>query len=148
MQACGNNAADLHAKASVFCMDSSSSPRHLGEMDATQHKRLIGWRLRVAIDVLDKSYKEVAEQFGINPSRLGNWMRGDDYPAPLFIDEFCRRYPITADWIYLGRSAGVSGQVGDDLYAAEQAYAASLQAATRRGGGKLRKYRPPPINKT
>ena len=98
-------------------------------MAATPHKRIIGWRLRVAIEALGMNYTEAGELFGVSKSKLGNWMRGDDYPAPYFIERFCDRFGVTADWIYRGEVSGISGELADILWGAAQASEAASQGA-------------------
>ena len=100
-------------------------------MDAAQHKAEVGGRLRLAIEGLGLSYASVARAFDISQSKLGNWMRGSDYPSEWFIYQFCNRHPITADWIYLGRVAGVQGELGDALFGAASASPEAPTAATR-----------------
>ena len=68
----------------------------------TDHIRQCGARLRQLIDALGISYSEAARDMRITPSQLGNWMRGQSYPAPHNLYIFCRIRGVTFDWVYLG----------------------------------------------
>lgn len=112
-------------------------------MDATQHKRDVGWRLRVSIEAVGQRPSKIAKQFGVSPSQLGNWMRGDDYPQFYFIEQFCREYPISADWIIRGVVGSLGGAVGDALEQALRASSEALKAPEHQppddGGAKKKK---------
>lgn len=84
------------------------------------HKAQVGRRLRAAIEVLGLSQTEVANALGVTPSKLGNWLRGDNYPAAWFLARFCDRYGITTDWIYRGIVTGMAKGLADSLWASEQ----------------------------
>jgi len=99
-------------------------------MAATWHRAIVGSRLRVAIEATGRPQAEIARQFEISPSKLGNWLRGDNYPDELFLSRFCDRYNISMDYIYRGRvAAAMAGPVADALYAAEQALQSDHPAA-------------------
>jgi len=53
----------------------------------------------------------------VAPNKLGNWMRGEHYPDPLFLTRFCNAYGITTDWIYRGVVPGVDAGVAAYLRA-------------------------------
>lgn len=91
-------------------------------MAATWHKRKVGSRLRIAIEAVDKRPAEIARLFDVSPSKLGNWMRGDDYPSEWFVVRFCDRFNISMDYLYRGRvSTAMDRPLADALWAAEQA---------------------------
>lgn len=91
-------------------------------MAATWHRRRVGSRLRVAIEATGKSQVEIARQFGVSPSKLGNWLRGDNYPDEMFLSRFCERFNISMDYLYRGQvAAAMAGPVADALWAAERA---------------------------
>ena len=92
-------------------------------MPSSQHKRQTGSRLSIAIQALGVTQAEIARKFDISTSKLGNWIRGDNYPDPYFIAQFCDRYGVSADWIYRGLTTSMSGALGDALWAAERASA-------------------------
>lgn len=71
-------------------------------MGNTRHKIEVGRRLRIAIEALEISQADVARELSVTPSKLGNWLRGENYPDEWFISRFCDRYGITTDWIYRG----------------------------------------------
>lgn len=84
-----------------------------------QHKAGVGRRLRAAIEVLGLTQTEVARVLGVTPSKLGNWIRGDNYPAEWPIAQFCERYGVSADWIYLGKVTGMIKELADALWSSE-----------------------------
>jgi transcriptional regulator with XRE-family HTH domain len=91
-------------------------------MDSATHKVQVGQRLRIAIEAIPASQVSVSKALGVAPSKLGNWIRGDNYPDPWFIYQFCDRYGVTADWIYRGQVSGaMATNLADALWAAEQA---------------------------
>ena len=85
-----------------------------------QHKAEVGRRLRAAIEALGLTQTEVAHVLGVTPSKLGNWLRGDNYPAAWPMKLFCDRYGISADWIYRGIVAGMAKDLADKLWPSEQ----------------------------
>lgn len=100
-------------------------------MAASAHKVEVGRRLRTAIEALGKSQVEIVaalhDSTGVTAPKLGNWLRGDNYPPEWFVKCFCDRYGITTDWLYRGLVAGVaSGPLADELWKAEQASQADL----------------------
>jgi len=88
-------------------------------MKASQHKLDVGDRLRTSIEALRLTQAEVARAFGISPSNLGNWLRGDAYPNPLFIKQFCDRYGINADYLYRGEVSALPVKLADALLEAQ-----------------------------
>lgn len=100
-------------------------------MSSLTHKRRTGSRLGIAIQALNKTQSEVAKTLGVSTSKLGNWIRGDNYPDPYFVSQFCDRFGITADWIYRGVTTSLPGPLGDALWAAERASGGEAQEAER-----------------
>lgn len=94
----------------------------LPDMSNSTHRRQTGSRLGIAIEALGKTQAEVCRALGVSPSKLGNWLRGDYYPDPYFVAQFCDRYGITADWIYRNQAGAVAGDVGDALWVAARAF--------------------------
>lgn len=91
-------------------------------MDPATHKRDVGSRLRIAIQALGLSQAEVARQLDMSPSKLGNWLRGDDYPNEWKLYLFCTRHNVSADWIYRGQvAAAMAKPLADSLWEAGQA---------------------------
>lgn len=100
-------------------------------MNAATHKIWVGRRLRIAIDTLGLPYADVSRAFGVSQPKLGNWMRGDDYPHPWFVKQFCDRHNITADWLYRGSvSAALARTVADALWAEGQASGVGMEEET------------------
>lgn len=98
-------------------------------MDATMHKRKVGSHLKMAIEALGLRQHQVAKEFGVSPSKLGNWVRGDNYPDEYFVKRFCERYQVSADWIYLGKVYGMPSPLADTLWKAEEASSAERAGA-------------------
>jgi transcriptional regulator with XRE-family HTH domain len=116
------NADNLHLRQVFSCTDGRKSARYVACMDAATHKVQVGQRLRLAIEALNLKQVEVAAAFTVSPPKLGNWLRGDDYPNEWFIFRFCERYSVTTDWLYRGRvSVGMAKPLADSLWEAEQA---------------------------
>jgi transcriptional regulator with XRE-family HTH domain len=86
----------------------------------TLHKLEVGRRLRAAIEALGLTQAGVASTLNTAPSKLGNWLRGDNYPAAWFVKRFCDRYGITTDWIYRGIVSGIDSDLADKLWRSEQ----------------------------
>ena len=89
-------------------------------MSETVHKIQVGRRLRAAIEALGFSQTDVANLLDIAPSKLGNWLRGDNYPSEWFIKRFCDRYGVTTDWIYRGIVTGMPSPLADRLWKFEK----------------------------
>jgi ribosome-binding protein aMBF1 (putative translation factor) len=87
-----------------------------GVKKTTEQARIIGQRLRLAIQTTGRSQKFIAEQFGVSPSKLNNWLAGTHYPNQEFVTAFCERYGITTDWIYRGVVSGMPKDLADKLW--------------------------------
>jgi len=128
-------------KASLILALASASPSKLrikkntddyASMNAAQEKLEIGNRLRMAIEALNLRQVDVCRQIGISPSKLNNYLRGENIPSFVFIKAFCLRYNITTDWIYLGRVSALSKALGDALWAASEAPSPASQVEADR----------------
>jgi transcriptional regulator with XRE-family HTH domain len=84
------------------------------------HKVACGRRLRIAIEAKGLSQAQVCRELKESTTKLGNWLRGDNYPEPWFLTRFCDRYGVTTDWIYRGVVSGASESVAAALWKAEQ----------------------------
>ena len=102
-------------------MVSGRSRAHYLGMESSEHKIAVGKRLRLTIETLELRQIDVARQFGISPSKLGNWLRGVNYPETLALIEFCDTYKLTMDWFLRGPAAGVPGPLADILWRAGEA---------------------------
>jgi transcriptional regulator with XRE-family HTH domain len=92
-------------------------------MVSTVHKQAVGSRLRMMIEAVNQRPADVARLFGVSASKIGNWMRGDDYPSEWFVCQFCDRFNLSADFLYRGRVAvSMEPSVADALWAAEAAF--------------------------
>ena len=94
-------------------------------MDAASHKRFVGDNLRLAIEAQGLSQAAVARALGISAPKLGNWLRGANYPDEWVMVAFCDRYGVTMDWIYRRRLFGLPGEMQANLAAAAEALSAA-----------------------
>jgi hypothetical protein len=90
-------------------------------MPPTPHKTFVGNNLRIAIDALGLSQAEFCRRTGIAPNKLSNYLRGDNYPDPIWLVRVCDEFGLTTDWFYRGARAGVAAGVAAYLRAAEPA---------------------------
>ena len=104
-------------------------------MDASLHKVQVGDRLRTAIDSLGVSYAEFARSIGVEANKLGNWMRGDNYPPNLAIVAMGERWNVTADWLLRGVVSGMASPLADALWKSASASPAERRAGVDRAAG-------------
>ena len=90
-------------------------------VSSDRYKIEVGARLRMAIEALGLTFAHVARELDESPSKLGNWMRGANFPDPWFVRRFCDRYGVTTDWLYRGQVSGVASGVADALWRALEA---------------------------
>lgn len=93
----------------------------ISAMAPTPHKTFVGNNLRVAIDALGISQAEFCRRTGIAPNKLSNYLRGDNYPDPIWLVRVCDEFGLTTDWFYRGARAGVAAGVAANLRVAEPA---------------------------
>lgn len=125
-----SNAGILQSRQAASCIANRKSACQIQGMDSVQHKIEVGRRLRTAIEALNLSQKAVCDTLGFSQSKLGNWLRGDNYPDEWVMYLFCERYNVTADWLYRGRvSVAMARPLEDALWSAEQASSEGLEGA-------------------
>lgn len=90
-------------------------------MKKHDHKQSVAANLRVIIAVIGGKQNEIARRIGSTPSKLGNWMRGDNYPDPWSMYLLCEFYGVTMDWIYRGKTYGLPVELVDGLKAKGEA---------------------------
>lgn len=83
----------------------------ISAMPPTPHKTFVGNNLRIAIDALGLSQAEFCRRTGIAPNKLSNYLRGDNYPDPIWLVRVCDEFGLTTDWFYRGARAGVAAGV-------------------------------------
>lgn len=108
----------------ITCQRSSEWKRKASEgsisvMPPTPHKTFVGNNLRVAIEALGLSQAEFARRTRIAPNKLHNYLRGANYPDPLWLVRVCDEFGLTTDWFYRGARAGVAARVAENLRVAE-----------------------------
>ena len=72
------------------------------------HKQIVGRNLRITIAAVELRPADAAREMGISPSKLGNWLRGDNYPDPLLITRFCADHTAPLEMVYQGTAAFAS----------------------------------------
>jgi transcriptional regulator with XRE-family HTH domain len=118
---------------------SSASPSaHRPARRQRDHRRdeyqyRIGRRLQMAVEEIIARERitrtEFARRTHTTLSKLGNWIRGEHYPDPLFVWHLHEEFGVTADWLYLERIPGlppslrqrIAGAAGDNRSAAPAA---------------------------
>lgn len=92
----------------------------------------VGQRLRLAIEEImqreEISKSEVARRTGTTLSNLNNWIRGDNFPDPLFVVRLYDQFGVTADWIYLERLPGLPLSLRSRISDAESDNRPAVQA--------------------
>ena len=73
-----------------------------GELTAKQR---IGRNLRITIAAVGLKPADAAREMDISPSKLGNWLRGDNYPDPLMVTRFCADHAAPLEMVYSGTAA-------------------------------------------
>lgn len=107
-------------------------------MAKTPHKVAVGNNLRIAIEAVEPSLAAFARKMEISPTKLGNWLRGSNYPDPDLLAKACEEYGLTMDWFYRGQRAGVAAGVAESLRRVAQASAAEApKAKARQARGKV-----------
>jgi transcriptional regulator with XRE-family HTH domain len=96
------------------------------QMPATPalYREFVGDNLRTAIEATGHSQAAVARAIGVSPSRLGNWLRGDNFPNPWEMRRFCDLYGVTMDWLYRRRVYGLPAELAAHLASAAEASSA------------------------
>lgn len=105
----------LHRHAG--CSHALSRGMKTSHLTINDHRRQVGYNLRQVIAALGITQVEAAGVMGVPKNQLGNWLRGEAYPRHYEVYLFCRRYGVTADWIYLGDPSGLPGRIAEPLLA-------------------------------
>ncbi len=84
-------------------------------MPPTPHKIFVGNNLRLAIDALGLTQAEFSRRTKIAPSKLHNYLRGDNYPDLFWLAQVCEQFGLTTDWFLRGIRAGVAAGVAENL---------------------------------
>lgn len=75
----------------------------------------IGRRLRLTIDITHDSMAVWAREFEVSHHKLGNWLRGDNFPDPVILVEYCSSNCLTMDWFYRGITTGLPRRLAKRL---------------------------------
>ncbi len=81
----------------------------------SDYLRTLGVRLRRIIMALDIPQKQAAEEMGVSPSHLGNWLRGGGKMPIYPIYRFMKVRGVSADYLFLGDPAGLRKELADRL---------------------------------
>lgn len=113
-----------HEMGAFFFIATQIHSVHKSCMSERQHKAEVGLRLRQAIQATHPTFvawcKEY-ETFGADKHKLGNWMRGDHYPSPYLLSQYCSDYGLTMDYFYRNIPLGVASSVAERLKAPKPA---------------------------
>jgi len=90
-------------------------------MSKSDHKKQVGRNLIRAMEALGIQQADLKRLLGVDSPKIGNWLRGDNYPDPYLLTLVCDRYGLTMDWIYRGVIPGLPGGVADYLARAKLA---------------------------
>lgn len=90
-------------------------------MTPAEHKAMVARNLRQIIAVIGRPQVEIAARLEVSKSKLGNWLRGDNYPDPHAMWLLCYHYGVTMDWIYRGQVFGLPAVLADGLRAEVEA---------------------------
>ncbi|WP_265886660.1 helix-turn-helix domain-containing protein [Roseomonas mucosa] len=105
---------------------------------ATNHKHEVGARLRLAMEAQGLSQSDLSRVLHVSLSKIGNWLRGDNYPDAYLMTVFCDRYGVTMDWLYRGKIAGLPSEMADGLARGRAASEAPASVEARRVPAKRR----------
>lgn len=102
-------------------------------MAVSQHKAEVGNRLRIAIEATHgPNLMDWCRDYEVSRFKLGNWLRGDNYPDPVILSRYCADNGLTMDWFYRESLVGVASGV-----------AAALKQRTPASSEGLRALAPP-----
>lgn len=76
----------------------------------------------VGAEAKGKSQADFARSVDVSPSKLGNWLRGDNYPDPYTMVKVCDLYGVSMEWIYRRRLFGLDESVAAGLREAAKAF--------------------------
>ena len=96
---------------------------HSLPMRTTVEKREVGNRLRLAREALGFGLREMGRKYDDDPSKISHWEKGQHFPDLNYVRWLWENHAITADWIYLGRIAGLPHGVAVSLQEVERAFA-------------------------
>jgi transcriptional regulator with XRE-family HTH domain len=100
-------------------------------MDDDTYKLEVRRRFRVAIEAIGETQVAVARELNVSPTKLGNWIRGDNYPPHRFIKRFCDRYGVSTEWILRGVVSELPSGLAKAIWRADQASQVDRQAGQR-----------------
>ena len=108
-------ASFLHRVQPSFTAPSATMETPL--MPQSEHQVACGFRLRRLIDACEISYVRAAADMGVSKQRLGNWMRGDNYPELYALYRFARLRGVNTDYVFLGDWTNLPQRVAEKLQA-------------------------------
>lgn len=95
-------------------------PHHGGAMETpilsvSDHKKIVGHRLRRALDALGVSQVAAAELMGGTKQSVNDWLAGRHYPAAYAVYRLHKLKGITYDWLFLGDWSQLPAWLADKL---------------------------------
>jgi transcriptional regulator with XRE-family HTH domain len=114
------------ALASGVMERASSDPREVEFYEG------LAYRLKLAVEAIDRPKGEIADSIGVSQSRFSNWITNQNRPDWFGIAKFCKRYGVSADWILLGDLSGLRANLADSLALALEEKPAHPAGARRR----------------
>jgi transcriptional regulator with XRE-family HTH domain len=122
-------------QSSILKLHGSLVPQRVSPIELAFYEDL-AWRLKLAIEALDKTINEVAEAIGTSTPELNQWIAARAKPDWFCISQFCKRYGVSADWLLLGDLSGLKKRLADSLAPAVEERTAAQLEATRRSPEK------------
>jgi transcriptional regulator with XRE-family HTH domain len=108
--------------------------------DRAELQYQVGQRLRLAVDEIMSreaiTKTEVARRTHTTLGKLNNWIRGDNFPDPLFVVRLYDLFGVTADWLYLDKLPGLPSSLRTRIADVETESRAAKPAARRRASQK------------
>lgn len=86
------------------------------------HKQQVGRNLRITIAAIGIKPADAAREMGVSPQKLGNWMRGDNYPDPFLITRFCADHSAPLEMVYAGIAASAHPALASAYATARRRY--------------------------
>jgi transcriptional regulator with XRE-family HTH domain len=108
--------------------------------DRAELQYQVGQRLRLAVDEIMSregiTKTEVARRTHTTLGKLNNWIRGDNFPDPLFVVRLYDLFGVTADWLYLDKLPGLPSSLRTRIADVGTESRAAKPAARRRASQK------------
>jgi hypothetical protein len=111
--------SDRPAKMQNLGMPGRHKSKTAAQQDDT-FKKVVGRNLRITIAAVGLRPADAAREMGILPNKLGNWLRGDNYPDPFLVTRFCADHRAPLEMVYQGTAGGASKELAAGYAAARR----------------------------